>query len=884
MAAAPGASDPWLRADPWSAYARRPDGGWHYSDETTDDLRADYVLDVTYSLRDLTHFSFAGGVAYGFRVDASSDYAMADNSMPSVMPSASGTSSPTKLQSAFEMLGLRAPGGPVKPVDQGERFIQAITGEKRNMPTWTGQPASLRSWLKLLAVWESETTLSRDKWGLRLFQSFTENSQPRKIADQIPMVDLLSGRGYGFILAKYKPFLDIAAPAAIDRFFYSPDRPKGESFAAPLDRPELLAQAAEAELGAQGAKHFAVVNQFDGNFIEDEEEHAEQFLEDEESESLQEDELYFEDREYDEEAAMFISAYHSAYADIRRDLKDRRKERGYVRHKGPSSSSFRDRDRGKGKGKRSERSKSRPDSGRAYRRSYNKVSDQRMLKGVSAEGRWQGRRRIFCVYTEKPWWTRRPKTPFDRNYNDGGFSLYKYNRMLPSRAPELVVQAVVDVPTSIAGILGVVRFSVVEDSKQTSPLLPISYLETIRAVLDFGNDLLRTPEGHQARMLRLAFGQRAIDILKLAQMPWSLPDAFRGLGRDPFCSTASGSGNAFFGGVASAAAAAPSELLPSPMPVSSPLRPSSTTATSSTLSSTAMTTVTSSTPSSTVVATAMSSATSSTGVEELAAKYLEEEAFSYHAFEAWLRKRFPEGQWTSWNLNINVVAKPHQDSQDAKSSWNHTVSFGKFTQGELWLESEDPPDQAVRWKQEGKKRVPGVLISTFQNPTTINPHRYRGTMPWSGFRISVTAYTTRNVAQVGTSVRSRLEEIGFPVPVQVQSFVMHTPWTGFTYFQVAQPIMLPYQAEAAFQSELALLFPTRRLLRGRAPVAEESEMDEIPDVEIESESANANGAQRGERGDDDANVARELREIPIDEDAGGSDGYGYREGAPHLRA
>ena len=165
------------------------------------------------------------------------------------------------------------------------------------------------------------------------------------------------------------------------------------AFLRPLDRPELLAQAAEAELGAQGAKHFAVVNQFDGNFIEDEEEHAEQFLEDEESESLQEDELYFEDREYDEEAAMFISAYHSAYADIRRDLKDRRKERGYVRHKGPSSSSFRDRDRGKGKGKRSERSKSRPDSGRAYRRSYNKVSDQRMLKGNPSD--LQARVRCF---------------------------------------------------------------------------------------------------------------------------------------------------------------------------------------------------------------------------------------------------------------------------------------------------------------------------------------------------------------------------------------------------------------------------------------------------------------------------------------------------------
>ena len=122
-------------------------------------------------------------------------------------------SAPTRVQSAFEVLGIPSPGSSNKPMDQGERFIQAITGEKRSIPTWSGQPATFRSWLKLLAVWESETTLARDRWGLRLFQSFPESSQPRKIADQIPMQDLLSERGYGYILtqlmAKYKPFLDL---------------------------------------------------------------------------------------------------------------------------------------------------------------------------------------------------------------------------------------------------------------------------------------------------------------------------------------------------------------------------------------------------------------------------------------------------------------------------------------------------------------------------------------------------------------------------------------------------------------------------------------------------------------------------------------------------
>ena len=234
--------------------------------------------------------------------------------------------SSAKIGSAFEVLGVGPPTCQTASLDQGERFIQAIAGEKRPIPTWTGQPNTLRSWLKLLAYWEVETTVPREKWGLRLFQSFPEGSQPRKIADQITMQDLLSLEGYGMVLSaiigKYKPFLEIAGPTSIDKYFYSGDRSKGESFAnsiankevsrqemetqlqekigdrvagrvllrqanlndfqremialtdqsalltfdqvaamlRPLDRPELLAQAAGATLGQAAAKHYPVMN------------------------------------------------------------------------------------------------------------------------------------------------------------------------------------------------------------------------------------------------------------------------------------------------------------------------------------------------------------------------------------------------------------------------------------------------------------------------------------------------------------------------------------------------------------------------------------------------------------------------------------------------
>ena len=130
----------------------------------------------------------------------------------------------TKVRSAFEVLGVGPPARSAVNLDQGERFIQAISGEKRPLPTWNGQPATMRSWLKLLAYWEIESTVPREKWGLRLYQSFPEGSKPRQIADQIGMQELLSADGCHYslvlssIIAKSRPFLEVAGPAAIDRF------------------------------------------------------------------------------------------------------------------------------------------------------------------------------------------------------------------------------------------------------------------------------------------------------------------------------------------------------------------------------------------------------------------------------------------------------------------------------------------------------------------------------------------------------------------------------------------------------------------------------------------------------------------------------------------
>ena len=126
-------------------------------------------------LRTSLPYSSFQGVPQGNPLDASSRTASA---MPTTFTSAAAaaaslgaqyphaTTAPpvgsTKVRSAFEVLGVGPPARTAVNLDQGERFIQAISGEKRPLPTWNGQPATMRSWLKLLAYWEIESTVPRE--------------------------------------------------------------------------------------------------------------------------------------------------------------------------------------------------------------------------------------------------------------------------------------------------------------------------------------------------------------------------------------------------------------------------------------------------------------------------------------------------------------------------------------------------------------------------------------------------------------------------------------------------------------------------------------------------------------------------------------------------
>ena len=132
------------------------------------------------------------------------------------------------------------------------QLVSTLGGERKSqVPTWSGAPNLLRQWLKSLGLWEQETSLPKSKWGLRLYAALTDDA--KRIADTVPMEELVTERGYSAILtalmSKYKPYSEAVGPSSVGSFLYLGERGPKESFAAYLARKEVQRQELESQIG-----------------------------------------------------------------------------------------------------------------------------------------------------------------------------------------------------------------------------------------------------------------------------------------------------------------------------------------------------------------------------------------------------------------------------------------------------------------------------------------------------------------------------------------------------------------------------------------------------------------------------------------------------------
>ena len=126
--------------------------------------------------------------------------------------------------------------------------------------------------------------------------------------------------------------------------------------------------------------------------------------------------------------------------------------------------------------------------------------------------------------------------------------------------------------------------------------------------------------------------------------------------------------------------------------------------------------------------------------------------------------------WTSLYINRNWPVPVHADVHNLWGSANLSISLGPFSGGELWLEvSEDEASKApTRWvNMPTGEQVPGVVVNSRHRMIRFCPKLRHAVLPWTGSRISITAYVTRGIEHIGRSLLNELAKLRFPCSSQV---------------------------------------------------------------------------------------------------------------------
>ena len=137
------------------------------------------------------------------------------------------------------------------------------------------------------------------------------------------------------------------------------------------------------------------------------------------------------------------------------------------------------------------------------------------------------------------------------------------------------------------------------------------------------------------------------------------------------------------------------------------------------------------------------------------------------------------GSWTSFALLKGVQTSVHKDVHNIPGRETITISLGNFSGGELWVhqpELKDSEEAEVVWKRDptgdGSARLPGVLLSTKENPTSFDPRNYHATEDWDGERWCLSLFCSRGYPQITEELREHLRDLRFPLrglPAQERS-------------------------------------------------------------------------------------------------------------------
>ena len=128
-----------------------------------------------------------------------------------------------------------------------------------------------------------------------------------------------------------------------------------------------------------------------------------------------------------------------------------------------------------------------------------------------------------------------------------------------------------------------------------------------------------------------------------------------------------------------------------------------------------------------------------------------------------LQHHLPQQQWSSIMVTFNTRLLPHRDHHNLKGSRNILTCFGDFDKGGLWLSGTPPDDQPVcRRYVPGRGYFNGYVKETKGKFVVFDPAQVHASEAWKGYRISLSAYTTRLAPWLSTDDSRLITSLGFP--------------------------------------------------------------------------------------------------------------------------
>ena len=111
----------------------------------------------------------------------------------------------------------------------------------------------------------------------------------------------------------------------------------------------------------------------------------------------------------------------------------------------------------------------------------------------------------------------------------------------------------------------------------------------------------------------------------------------------------------------------------------------------------------------------------------------------------------PRATWTSFVVSYNNEVPWHRDTHNLKGSWNYTTGFGPYQGGDLAL--QEPGMEEIQ------------QVNTKHEVVKFSPDAWHTVCPWTGERITISAYTVRGVGEISAAEQEFLRTCGFPIPV-----------------------------------------------------------------------------------------------------------------------